>query len=314
MISQIADFQIEKALSVIKTQIRKIENEMTHENNKIHDKIAREILVTKELAQTNLKFVEKEIKEMIRDNAKQRARDKADNDIRHQKNEDRIGLIDKKLNEHHDSFSALAVVTSMLIENINMQMEAEMADLIDRRMMSLFGVQPTKVDKIAVQNTTKELKKSLHPGISRSPDPQKPETSLEVDVGLPSIDIKRGSIGITNILQDNIDGSELKGGSQNYNLTGRQELREIADEYLLAEQKLQETGKLPITIENQCLLSMQNNRDTSIVLRLFKTACLSYAPSEITYRDKTMTRHYIIGLRRMLIDKVTHYMTDSGLF
>jgi hypothetical protein len=34
-----------------------------------------------------------------------------------------------------------------------------------------------------------------------------------VDVGLPSIDIKRGSIGITNILQDNIDGSELKGGS-----------------------------------------------------------------------------------------------------
>lgn len=70
MISQIADFQIEKALSVIKTQIRKIENEMTHENNKIHDKIAREILVTKELAQTNLKFVEKEIKEMIRDNAK----------------------------------------------------------------------------------------------------------------------------------------------------------------------------------------------------------------------------------------------------
>lgn len=140
MISQIADFQIEKALAVIKTQIRKIENEMTHENNKIHDKIAREILLTKELAQANLKFVEKEIKEMIRDNAKQRARDKADNDIRHQKNEDRIALIDKKLNEHHDSFSALAVVTSMLIENLNMQMEAEMADLIDRRMMSLFGV------------------------------------------------------------------------------------------------------------------------------------------------------------------------------
>jgi hypothetical protein len=59
---------------------------------------------------------------------------------------------------------------------------------------------------------------------------------------------------------------------------------------------------------------MQNNRDTSIVLRLFKTACLSYAPSEITYRDKVMTRHYIIGLRRMLIDRVTHYMTKSGLF
>lgn len=50
MISQIADFSIEKALAVIKTQIRKIENEMTHENNKLHEKIAREILATKELA------------------------------------------------------------------------------------------------------------------------------------------------------------------------------------------------------------------------------------------------------------------------
>ena len=57
---------------------------------------------------------------MIRDNAKQRARDKADNDIRHNRNEDRLILTEKKLNEHHDSFTALAVVTSMLIENINM--------------------------------------------------------------------------------------------------------------------------------------------------------------------------------------------------
>lgn len=37
----------------------------------------------------------------------------------------------------------------MLIENINMQMEGEIADLLDRRMMSLFGVSaknPTKLD------------------------------------------------------------------------------------------------------------------------------------------------------------------------
>ena len=39
----------------------------------------------------------------------------------------------------------------MLIENLNMQMESEIADLLDRRMMSLFGVSsntkvPGKID------------------------------------------------------------------------------------------------------------------------------------------------------------------------
>jgi hypothetical protein len=37
-------------------------------------------------------------------------------------------------------------------------MEAEMADLLDRRMMSLFGVAPTKVDKLGVQNISEKLK------------------------------------------------------------------------------------------------------------------------------------------------------------
>ena len=61
-------------------------------------------------------------------------------------------------------------------------------------------------------------------------------------------------------------------------------------------------------------MSMQGNRDTSIVLKLSKTACLSYAPSDINYRDMKMSRHVMIGLRRLLIDKVTGYMTSSGLF
>ena len=56
----------------------------------------------------------------------------------------------------------------MLIENINMQMEAEIADLLDRRMMSLFGVNQTKVDKIDVQNTSKLLR-DVKAGRSPSP-------------------------------------------------------------------------------------------------------------------------------------------------
>ena len=150
MCSQIADFQIEKAVSVIKTQIRKIENEMVHENNKLNERISREIVQAKELAATNLQMVEQEIKSLVKDNTKQRIRDKADNDIRHERAQDKMNLIDKKLSEQHEFSSSLSTVTSMLIENINMQMEAEMADLLDRRLMSLFGVAPTKVDKIAV--------------------------------------------------------------------------------------------------------------------------------------------------------------------
>ena len=37
-------------------------------------------------------------------------------------------------------------------------MEGEISDLLDRRMMSLFGVQGDKVDKVDVQNTTHKLK------------------------------------------------------------------------------------------------------------------------------------------------------------
>ena len=64
----------------------------------------------------------------------------------------------------------------------------------------------------------------------------------------------------------------------------------IANEYRNAREALKATGQLPISIDNKCLMSMQDGRDTSIVLRLFKTACLSYQPTDLTYRDHTMSR------------------------
>ena len=39
------------------------------------------------------------------------------------------------IGKHESYFTALAGITSTLIENVNMQMEAETADLLDRRMM-----------------------------------------------------------------------------------------------------------------------------------------------------------------------------------
>ena len=58
---------------------------------------------------------------------------------------------------------------------------------------------------------------------------------------------------------------------------------------------------------------MQDGRDTSIVLRLFKTACLSYAPSEVNYRHHTMSRGQLLQMRRDLVEKVNDYMHSSGL-
>ena len=155
--SQIADFQIEKANQVIKVQIRKLENEMVVENQKLHDKIAREIKSTQEKAVTELRMVERDIKESIRSFQRQRARDKSDYDLKFNAQVNDLKSHGLKLEEYAVNFEAIAIVNSMLIENINMQMESEMADLLDRRMMSLFGVNSKPVNKLDVQNTSNRL-------------------------------------------------------------------------------------------------------------------------------------------------------------
>jgi hypothetical protein len=50
--------------------------------------------------------------------------------------------------------STTATLISSIIENINMQMEAETADLLDRRMMQLLAVSKKKLDKSDVTNGT----------------------------------------------------------------------------------------------------------------------------------------------------------------
>ena len=68
-----------------------------------------------------------------------------------------IEMHGKKLDDFEQKFEAVAIVNSMLIENLCMQMESEIADMLDRRMMSLFGVNQTNTNKVEVQNTTNRL-------------------------------------------------------------------------------------------------------------------------------------------------------------
>lgn len=130
---------------------------MTLANQKLSDKMDREIKSTQEKCALDLDTTERELKEMIRSFQRQRARDRADQDLAFKGAFDDILHHTEKLEEFQINFEAVAIVNSMLIENINMQLESEIADLLDRRMMSLFGVDGKPITKVDAQNTTRKL-------------------------------------------------------------------------------------------------------------------------------------------------------------
>jgi hypothetical protein len=71
---------------------------------------------------------------------KLRARDKSDSDVHFEEQGDKIFKNASEIMRHNDYFNILAQAISILTENLNMQMEAEHSDLLDRKMMSLYGI------------------------------------------------------------------------------------------------------------------------------------------------------------------------------
>jgi len=59
---------------------------------------------------------------------------------------------------------------------------------------------------------------------------------------------------------------------------------------------------------------MAPGRDTSVTLKLFRAACLSYQPSNVAYREHSISRTSLIGMRRDLIDKINQIVTNCDLF
>lgn len=45
----------------------------------------------------------------------------------------------EQIDSFKSNFESISAVVSMLIENVNMQLEAESRDLTDRKMISLYG-------------------------------------------------------------------------------------------------------------------------------------------------------------------------------
>jgi hypothetical protein len=89
---------------------------------------------------------------------------------------------------------------------------------------------------------------------------------------------------------------------------------DLRNEYHVALDIMKKTGKPPITLDQNCLTCSGNARETDSILKLFKTACLSYAPTNVTYRKHTISRTALIGMRRELIDKISDLLEKSDLF
>lgn len=114
---------------------------------------------------------------------------------------------------------------------------------------------------------------------------------------------KRNSVTI-GLNPNNTFGLEGGATKTTHDESGVDERITIAKEFRNAKEKLKATGKLPISIDNKCLMSMQDGRDTSIVLKLFKTACLSYQPTDVTYREHKISRPQLLHMRKELLEKV----------
>jgi hypothetical protein len=68
-----------------------------------------------------------------------RARDHSDYEGKFKGMEEKLAQHFAVLSDHQQHFESIGTVTTMLVENLNMQMEAELADLLDRKLISLYG-------------------------------------------------------------------------------------------------------------------------------------------------------------------------------
>ena len=134
----------------------------------------------------------------------------------------------------------------MLVESVNMQLEAELADLLDRSTIALYG---QKKDN----KPNSKIKEKILPQVQDQTLYN--ETAREYETSSYDLNQAQGSSSI----QDATATFQNK-----------------------ALDKLNQ--QLPIQIEQRCLNCSHNSHDTQMTIKLFKTACLSYKPSDVEYR------------------------------
>ena len=111
------------------------------------DRLENEMLRVTEHLKKYIMKTQEDLSDGIRELHKLRARDKSDYDLKHTEHRNRLTDHKTEINKHKTYFDTLAQSISIIAENINMQMEAEYADLFDRKMMALYGGLPQKGSK-----------------------------------------------------------------------------------------------------------------------------------------------------------------------
>ena len=89
---------------------------------------------------------------------------------------------------------------------------------------------------------------------------------------------RRGSTGVgLDEGDDNIDPENVNQAfARAYNKSTTMNQDMLRKEFNIAYAVLRDTGKPPIIMDQNCLSCMAPGRDTSMTLKLFRTACLSY--------------------------------------
>ena len=76
------------------------------------------------------------------------ARNKSDNDLKFEDHGGKLDTLSVHQLKHQEYFGAIAKIISIITENLNMQMETENADNLDRQLMALYGAHPSNPDRM----------------------------------------------------------------------------------------------------------------------------------------------------------------------
>jgi hypothetical protein len=120
---------------IIKTQLRKLDNDTVTNIQKVGGKFKAGMKKTEDELYEKIDGVEAHLRGEIILVQKTIARNRSDFDRKYDDLCSTMSALNEEQIQHNEYFNTLSTLCAYLIENINMQMESETADLLDKRMM-----------------------------------------------------------------------------------------------------------------------------------------------------------------------------------
>ena len=262
--------------------------------------------------------VQADFNEDIRSMQKLRARDRSDYDLILQKMQEKIDQNRHLLNVNQTYFETFASSISLLTENINLQMESDMADFNDRNLMSLYGANSANPDPsdhqknpLIVQKHNKHLVRTGGNNATfQTTDNEIVNLNItDKDINVDNEDesdksqqVVEDSIIDTPELRNHISGKDIVKKASTMKPMGSIAKDDYFDPIRDTSGKEILRAKLPITLDHKCLSHSNNAHDRTMAMKLFKVACLAYNPAKVNYRDHILERGEVIAMRRNMVD------------